>query len=110
MLPNVARGRANKARWLSSAWRSDRLERTPLKLSAMRKLKTDLGERPSLMRRAIYAAAFGALGGALGAIVARPLVAAFRDSAPWVLPVLAAALVGALVPLAFLLPLWFRRR
>ena len=62
------------------------------------------------VRRAIYGAILGGLGAALGAIFARPLVDAFRDSAPWVLPVIIFGLVSALTLFGLLLPILLRRR
>jgi len=49
----------------------------------------------------------GGVGGALGAILARPLVGAFRGYPPWVLPVTAAGIISALVLAGLLLPLLF---
>jgi len=62
------------------------------------------------VRRAIYGAILGGLGAALGAIFARPLVDAFHDSAPWVLPVIIFGLVSALLLVGLLLPILIRRR
>ena len=62
------------------------------------------------LRRAIIGALVGALGGALGAIFARPLLGAFRDSAPWILPVAAAAVLSVLILATLLLPFYLRHK
>jgi len=71
--------------------------------------KSDSREPAPPTRRAIYGAVIGAASGTLGAILARPLVGAFRDYPPWVLPVIAAGIISALVLAGLLLPLLFRR-
>jgi len=72
--------------------------------------KRDLHESPPPLRRAILGALIGGLCAAAGAFVARPLVAAFRDSAPWVLPAIAAAVVAAVVLMALIWPISRRNR
>ena len=67
-------------------------------------------KRLSPVSRAIFGAVFGGLGGALGALYARPLVSAFHDSAPWVLPAIVAGILSVLILLVLLVPLMFRGR
>jgi di/tricarboxylate transporter len=68
------------------------------------------GDHKFLIRRSIYGAISGGVVGALGATFARPLVAVFRDSPPWVLPAIAAGLLGGLMLALLLIPLLLKRR
>jgi branched-subunit amino acid ABC-type transport system permease component len=67
-------------------------------------------KRLSPVSRAVFGAIFGGLGAALGTLYARPLVGAFHDSAPWVLPAIVGAVLSALVLLVLLVPLIFKGR
>jgi MFS family permease len=62
------------------------------------------------VRRATYGGLIGAACGAVGAIVARPIVSVFADYEPWVLPAIAAGLVGGCVLALLLVPLGVQRR
>jgi hypothetical protein len=64
-------------------------------------------KRLSPVSRAVFGGVFGGLGGALGMLYARPLVSAFHDSAPWVLPAVVGGVLGVLILLALLALLCF---
>jgi uncharacterized membrane protein YeaQ/YmgE (transglycosylase-associated protein family) len=71
--------------------------------------KSGENKKVTPVRRAIFGGAVGGLGGIVGAIIAKPLVSAFGDSAPWVLPVIAAGFISAVLLAALLIPLYLRR-
>jgi hypothetical protein len=62
------------------------------------------------VRRAVWSAVVAGCVGMLGAVAARPLVGAFHDAAPWVLPVAAAGVLAVLVLFALLFLPWITRR
>lgn len=62
------------------------------------------------LRRAAWGAVVAGCVAILGSIAARPVVSAFRDAAPWVLPVVAAGVLAVLVLTALLFLPWITRR
>ncbi|MEO6564551.1 MAG: hypothetical protein ABIO63_00825, partial [Casimicrobiaceae bacterium] len=52
---------------------------------------------PHALRRAIYSALIAAAASVIGATLARPIVESFADYPSWLLPVIAAGIVGTLV-------------
>jgi MFS family permease len=66
--------------------------------------------QPLRRRHAIWSAIVAGGAGVLGAILARPLVGAFHDSASWVLPAMVAGILAALVLLALLFLPWVTHR
>lgn len=61
-------------------------------------------------RRAVWSVIVAGCAGMLGSIAARPVVGAFHDAAPWVLPVVVAGVLAVLVLFALLLLPWITRR